>query len=327
MILVFALGVVVHELGHLLAGWLVGFHFTSFGIGPVALAIEHGRPKVRLRMGTSYAGYVSMQVGAIRRLRRRFLIFIVGGPVANLLSLPMTALMVNYVFPAWSHSWLSIPAGQFAEISLLLGILGFVPISDGSDGQRISMLLGQPVAARRLMSFLALASQARNGIRPRLWRRSWLKAATQLQDGRKDEFYGKWMAYASANDAKDADLAAALLERCLELARPRSSVLLDTAIREAAVFSAWFRQDAKLAEKWLALLKHPRQVSPLLKFRTDIAILSAHSQFDECLARWQEGFAFIENIPASPNKATLREGWLEWQTEIEHRRGLLDCIP
>jgi hypothetical protein len=62
---VVVLAIVVHELGHLLAGSLVGFHFNSFGIGPVALAIEHGRPKVRLRMGTSYAGYVSMQVGAI----------------------------------------------------------------------------------------------------------------------------------------------------------------------------------------------------------------------------------------------------------------------
>jgi hypothetical protein len=224
--------------------------------------MEHGRLKIRVRTGTAHAGYVAMQTGAICRLRRRFLIFVIGGPAANLLSLPLTALLVNHVFPAWSHSWLAIPAGQFAAISLAIGIGSLLPFGDGSDGQRIAILFRSPVATRRLLTCLALGSQVRKGIRPKLWKHTWLDTASRLRDGAKDEFFGKWLAYVSANDAKDADLAAFYLERCLELARGRGSKLLDIAIREATVFTAWFWQDANLAEKWLAQVKRPGQVSP-----------------------------------------------------------------
>jgi len=320
IISVFVLAVVVHELGHLFAGWLVGFHFTSFGIGPVVATIEHGRLKVRIRTGTGYSGYVSMQVGTIRRLRRRFLIYVVGGPGANLLSVPVMALLVNHVFPAWSHSWLAIPAGEFAAISFFIGSLGFLPLGDGSDGQRIAMLMKRPVAARRLLSCLALANQYRNGVRPKLWRRTWLRAASEPRDGLKDEFSGKWAAYSSANDGKDAPLAAACLERCLEIARGRGSKVLDHSIREAAVFCAWFRQDATLAEKWLTQVKRPRQISPLVKFRIDVAILSVRQEYAQCLELWQKGLSFIDNMPTSPNRNLLRDQWLEWRTEIEERQ-------
>ena len=33
--------VTVHELAHLLAGWLVGFHFDRISIGPLSLRIEY----------------------------------------------------------------------------------------------------------------------------------------------------------------------------------------------------------------------------------------------------------------------------------------------
>jgi hypothetical protein len=216
---VLVLPIVVHELGHLFTGWLVGFHFSSFSIGPFSLAIEHGRLKVRLRTSLAALGYVAMNVGGIRHLRRRFLIFVAGGPAANLLSLPVTALLVNHLFPAWGRSWMAIPAGQFVALSLLIGCGSLLPFGDGSDGQRISMLLSSAGSARRLLCCLALGGQARKGIRPRLWKRTWLNAATRLQDGSKDEFFGKWLAYVSANDAKDTDLAASYLERCLGLAR------------------------------------------------------------------------------------------------------------
>ena len=131
-----------------------------------------------------------MEVGGIRRLRRRFLIFIAGGPAANLLSLPLTVLLVNHLFPAWGRSWMAIPAGQFAALSLLIGGGALLPFGDGSDGQYISTLLSSAGSARRLLSCLALSSQMRKGKRAKLWRRTWLNAASHLRDGTKDEFSG-----------------------------------------------------------------------------------------------------------------------------------------
>src|SRR5580765_5307620 len=43
------LAITVHEIGHLIAGWAVGFRFSVIRIGPFSLSLEHGRLRVRIR--------------------------------------------------------------------------------------------------------------------------------------------------------------------------------------------------------------------------------------------------------------------------------------
>src|SRR5258707_5552884 len=43
------LAVAIHELGHLTAGWLVGFHFSHISVGPLSVRVEYGRLKVQIR--------------------------------------------------------------------------------------------------------------------------------------------------------------------------------------------------------------------------------------------------------------------------------------
>src|SRR5579863_2530590 len=67
-ILAFLAVVIVHECGHLLAGWMVGFRFSRVAIGPFCLKIEHGRLKVEARGRlTGAAGYAGMHVNKVRR--------------------------------------------------------------------------------------------------------------------------------------------------------------------------------------------------------------------------------------------------------------------
>jgi hypothetical protein len=44
-----ALTTTIHELGHLLAGWMVGFRFSLIHIGPFSSTLEHGKLKARVR--------------------------------------------------------------------------------------------------------------------------------------------------------------------------------------------------------------------------------------------------------------------------------------
>ena len=43
----FVLCIAVHEMGHLVAGWAVGFRFSFVSVGPFSLRLEHGMLKVR----------------------------------------------------------------------------------------------------------------------------------------------------------------------------------------------------------------------------------------------------------------------------------------
>jgi hypothetical protein len=68
------LTITIHELGHLLAGWMVAFRFSLVDVGPFSLIVEHGKLKARIRREMLASGSAGMHVKTVRRLRRRLLI-------------------------------------------------------------------------------------------------------------------------------------------------------------------------------------------------------------------------------------------------------------
>jgi len=322
LIFVVALGlsVTVHEFGHLLAGWALGFQFSFLSIGPFSLRLEYGLLKVRVRREMPVLGYAGMHVNGVKRLRRRMLVYIAAGPAANLISVPVAVILTNHAFPSLMYSWTSSLAAEFVMISILLFALGLVPLGSSSDGSRIAMLLRSRERARRWISTIAVGGQQRKGTRPKHWRQTWLRTATSLHDHSLDEFSGNWMAYISANAKKDTSLASLHLERCLELAHLLRHSTRDLVAQETAVFAAWFRKDAALAEKWASQVKKPKLTQHVLRIRMNLALCCARRDFAGASDIWQQGFTLIEKLPATLSRDRLRESWLEWQAEIQERR-------
>lgn len=316
--------VVVHEVGHLLAGWIVGFRFSRISIGPLCLKIEHGRLKVEGRGRlTGAAGYAGMHVNSVRRLRRRLLIFTLGGPTANLLSFAVMIALLDYSAPGAPNNWMSLPARLFAQISLIIGLVNLVPFSVGalfSDGARIAMLFRSRARTRRWMSIAAIGDQNQKGVRPRQFRRTWLNAASSLHDGSVDDVAGNLLAYAAANDGKDEPIAALRLERCLELMHLLGPSTQNVISLEAAVFSSWFRKNPVIAQKWFEHVKKLKAITPLQRIRVDVALLCGREEFELALPKWQEGLTLINKLPGAPTQKRLLEGWLEWQEQILQRQ-------
>lgn len=324
LLLVFAifLAITVHELGHLIAGRAVGFRFSVIQIGPFSLALEHGRLRVRIRREMSALGYAGMHIDRVSRLRRRMLIYVAAGPLANLLSVPATVVIVDHVFPRLGKSWVAVPAAEFALISLMFTMLSLVPIQSGllSDGARIDMLLRSRERSRRWLSIAAIGMASNGGTRARDWRRTTLQRATAVNDNSMDTFTGNWLAYFSANDKKDAGTAASHLETCLRFAPRLSNPIRDLVAQEAAVFSAWFRNDGSLADKWLTQVKKPQLMHRLLRLRLDIALHCSHQDYDAAERIWQEGLTFIERSTSGNPQLRLNESWIEWREEIRERQ-------
>ena len=316
--------IVVHECGHLLAGWMVGFRFSRVAIGPFCLKIEHGRLKVEARGRlTGAAGYAGMHVNKVRRLRRRLRVFTAGGPLANLLSFALVTVLLDHLPPGMRNPWIWLPAGLFAQISLIIGLINLIPFSVGAlftDGARIAMLCRSRSRARRWISVAAMGEQTQKGVRPKKLKRTWLHAASSVHDGSVDDVAGNWLAYASASDRKDDHAAALHLERCLELMHLLGPSMQNVISLEAAVFTAWSRRNPGIAQKWFDRAKNLKTIPPLQRIRVDVAMLCGREEFDFALTRSQEGAAFIAKLPVSPTQNRLREGWSEWQDEIRQRR-------
>lgn len=317
------IAVTIHELGHLAAGWFVGFHFSHVSLGPFSLRVEYGRLKVQIRRDFGALGYTGMHIETVNRLRRRLLLYAASGPSANLISGTLAALFVSLAAPSFRTTWVASFTAGFSVLSLLMGLLSLVPYGKTlrSDGARIWMLLHSYEGTRRWITAAALASQQRKGVQAKNWKRTWLKAVCSVRDASIDEISGNMLAYIAASAIKDAPTAAAHLERCLELAPLSQPTARDFVAREAAYFCAWFRGDPTLADRWLAQMKRPKLTNPLLQIRTNIALDCARHSFDEATGAWQKGADFIERLPVTVIKGLLQESWREWGDEIRQRQG------
>jgi len=301
---------------------LVGFHFSHISVGPLSVRVEYGRLKVQIRRDIGALGYAGMHIETVTGLRRHFLLYAAAGPAANLISGTLAALFVNFPPLPLRMTWVASFAAGFSVLSLILGLLSLVPYGKTlrSDGARIWMLLTSYEGTRRWITAAALASQQRKGVRPKDWKRTWLKAVCSLRDASFDEISGNMLAYIAASDIKDAPTAASHLERCLELTPSSQPMSRDFVTREASFFCAWFRSDPLLAERWISQMKRPKVMSPLLRIRTDIALDCAHLKFDDAIDDWRKGAVFIEHLPITPFKVPLQESWREWGDEIRDKK-------
>lgn len=318
-----ALTVVVHELGHLFAGWVVGLQFHAIHIGPFSLSSEHGKLRMRARREMLAAGPTGMYARTVRRLRRRLLLATAGGPVANVVSVPVAVILINRMFPQLAETSWGAFASQFTVFSLIAAIANLAPIRSDilqSDGAVIETLLCSRERRRRWMSLYAVGKQYKDGVRPRNWRCTWVKAAVSVGDASYETFSGNWLAYMAASDRKDDQVAAIHLEKCLRLTPKMPVSITDVVAQEAAVFSGWSRRDASLADKWYSQMKKPRQLEELFRLRLEVAMACAHQHFDDANRTWRKGLTFIESMKARPARSNLRDSWLEWQTEIRERQ-------
>ncbi len=316
------LAVAVHEFGHVLAGWIVGFRCAAIAIGPVCFDLRTRNFQKRSNQGMPTSGFAVMRIDRIRRLRRRFMFVSAGGPAANLLSVAAVPLLVKFVFPGFERSWAVNLAVFFVVISLILSLVNSLPLRRRgfyTDGGRIEMLLSSPRETKRWLAIHGLLHQFRQGVPAKNWNRHWAKTAASFRDGSTDELTGNWLAYARGSSCNDDAGASLFLERCLELAAVAGLAGRDFLVQEAAIFTAWFRNDPVKAKAWNDRLIRVAQVPELNRIRWEVASSCARAQFDNALQSWRQGLDLIRRFP--PDVRSVSEPvWLEWQEEIEERR-------
>ena len=312
-----ALSILIHELGHLIAGWLVGFRFSYFTVGPVRLRLQDGKLKVSLVRERTALGDTGMRVDRVARLRRRLVFYGLGGTAANALSLPVAIMVANHTPYALTHPLAMSFAAQFTLISIVLAFVNVIPGPSGSvtDGSRIATLMSDRKRVRRYLALCAVRVQNQKGVRPKDWRQTWLKVACSVPDGSVDDFWGNWLAYQSASARSDKHEANAHLDICLRLSCLQTQDVRRRLMQEAAFFSAWFLHDLKLSNKWLAQVE-TRQPMLLLTRRLDIATQCSRKEFLQAWQTWENTLVHFQALPEIEAKRTLLGDWLDFGDQI-----------
>jgi hypothetical protein len=305
--------ILVHEAGHILAGWLVGFRFRCLWFGPVSI--------VRTRRGLScqpsdarrYA-VSSCPVGA-RGMVTRFVVYALGGSAANLV-LAVVAFMA-VVSPRSHLSGFGLRLiVVLGLLSLWVGLCCLIPIrvrGQNQDGKQILDALRHPSLARRNLALQGLTYMRIRGVRPRCWPASLVRHILRPVDATVTT--GAAWSYASgwALDRRDFTTAAGFLQLLLSDA-PAAQQLRSVAPLiplEAAYFYARHGNDPAASRQWLAV-DSASQFAVFMRWRAEAAIHLVEGRPEEALAAAEH--SLVELVRLTPE---LEQAGMEGETEAE----------
>ena len=256
--------VIWHELGHLLAGRLVGFRFVLVTFGPFRLA----REATGLRFSLINTNLMQWQGRALSippsfgDYRHQRMVLLAGGPLATglhlCLLLALNDSLRDQVVPAWlglALLWLLLTAVMLLPATAVPQKIG----GNYTDVARIWQMWRGGKKLRQQLALTNLIEASLRGVEPANLDDSFV-ARTLTAPAESDEaLVGHYIAHTQALERGEVDAAAVLLEQTLVRLqwRPpaqRSPVILAAA----AYFVARYGQDLPLAQAWLDLIQPER---------------------------------------------------------------------
>jgi hypothetical protein len=280
--LAFYVTITVHEAGHLLAGLSVGYDFSIFAVGALNLTRADGKWRVAIGnpawVPKSFMGFTLFFINDYTEFRRRMMIYIGGGPLANFL-----LLVVAYLALRASNFTMSASLFATAPLTWVLGTAltgvvwtaAFILLTSlypsqwlPTDGSKLWKLLWNDARTDRLRAQTQIGSAVLRGVRPRDWEPAWIETALARKDGSASEANAHYLAYRWALDTKAMVRAEQHLAQAVRLRFKLSPADRLLILIEAAFFELRFNANAANADAWLKKLgSQQRQTHPIPRLR------------------------------------------------------------
>jgi hypothetical protein len=311
------LTIVIHEAGHLVAGWSVGLRFKGVRTDPFRIRVEAGKWKFKVRPRLFW-GFAHMSLDRVRRVRRRLVIFIAGGPAASILCGIAGIVAGEFGIARYDSPW---PAFMefFGAWSLIVGCISLVPFRTrgfANDAMLLRTILFSKSGATQMMASYALSTVKGGSLLPPDYVPRWFRMAATSTKLPSSDYFSNWLAY---DNAQEMELAAQYLERCLAHCWRMDGEQRDQLIAEAAVFTGSRRGDNVKAEVWSKRIKYPERLHEVWKARVVIALLCAKMQFEKANAELDRALSLIREAPDGAQRQRLEAAWVKWKQEIRQR--------
>jgi hypothetical protein len=271
--------IVIHEVGHLVLGFLVGFRLIAIRFGPIHISLPF-RISFKFEKKTGRSGFANMIPVRSDRLRSRAIVFIAGGPLANLM-VGAIILSLGFGRPL---------AAAFAALSIVVGLANLIPFRRSalvSDGKRLLTLFHKREQGERFLAILQLAAELQSGVEPEALSPDFLAKAKAGKNESPDTVMAYALAYTAAWYQNNDDATAQLLETCLEYSQFTPPSMREALKCDAAIFQARKRKRIDLAEQWLSEIPEKAHI-PGLRLRAESAILEARGDLEGALKKLDE---------------------------------------
>jgi len=317
VIFVFIDAIAIHESGHLIAGWLAGLDFERASVGWFWILREKHGFRFRLKRHVLW-GQAEMSLDRICHIRRKLVLFTLGGPLATFFSL---FIGVGAAWAADSHitGSLSFTLDLFVYASFFLFLIGLFPARYGrypNDALLLKTLMRSADSAKPLLAMYTLDMQKRNGADPFRVNRRWVELCYSEGENPIGKYFEYWRDYMSTVET-DNETAAGSLERCLAASSSLTSDQRDQLIAEVTYFAAWHRRDAAKAEIWFARISNLEGLHLVERLRAQAAIDAAGARFSKALQRCDQALRYFQENPSGSRGPEVETGWLDWRQRIQ----------
>ncbi|MBO0778876.1 MAG: M50 family metallopeptidase [Ktedonobacteraceae bacterium] len=286
----------LHECGHILAGLLQRCRFELLIVGPLKVAREHGKIRVGLNKSLALAGgLAATSPQDTSHMRRRFIIIVLGGPLASFVFAGLLwALSLSFPEAALWRNCLQLTG----LLSLIIFLVTALPLPMGTfytDGARALMLLRKGEEARRWAALISLQRLSLGVQPPMHWNGDLMHQATARDDASMDNLIGCWLSYYAAVDRDDEAWAGQLIERLKHCHASATTLVSAPLALDIAYFVARYQRNATEAAHWYAQGKKAK-VPRGIFLRTEAALALSQNKFEETRAKAEEGQRELSRI-------------------------------
>ncbi len=255
---VIAFGVVsqmfIHEVGHVVAGFAVGFRFLTIAVFPLQI----------MRCGKIWSLSPCFEFGQgggtpsgpihyadIPKLRKRLFLQYAGGPFFGFLG--STVALVGWfylgsVYPADAAIVSAVRSS--AILGFVINLLNTLPLIKGADGEYLKILAHENEASLACTAVMAVAYSAANGTRFDAFDEKLRRLITDPSTPSSVEIVGLHYAYYAALSADEIEEADQYMHRLQEVGGRKENVSWMMDIQtELAFFSGFHRDDPAVARR------------------------------------------------------------------------------
>jgi len=281
--------VLVHELGHVIAGFATGLRVARVSLGPLEIR-DFGRPRLRI-VPSLQAGVVLVpyeRAASLGPLRWGLIISTAAGP---LVGLGFGGALIALAGGLHLRGPVS-PLEMAGQVSLILGVLNLLPLRTGealADGRRIFSLLLRTRESGHILVATMMLGEALSGRRPREWDAGLLGVLERSPE----EPFARLCLYEAAMDRGEIELAGRHLDAAVDLRKENWNAADAILFAEAAYYAARHRGDARAGRSWLAVADGWTVVD-YLRARAEAAVLCAEGRALEGRQRAVAGLAALQ---------------------------------
>lgn len=305
-LLVYYLGIGLHETGHFLVARAVGLAPHMLIIGPIRLTWDEDKVTAQFERRFPMGGLVIVRPQSGQMLPRQMALMTAGGPGASV----AVALVCLAIAFAWPEQWITeglpgyVPAFflLLGFMSALLAVLSLFPSRLGglvTDGSRLIRLWrGGPEAERDAVIWSVLATMY-GPTRLSAVPAELIESATRLADGSLEECQAHALAYSFALDRGDVAVAGAHLERAVALISTMPKMVHPALWLEVCYFAARHGQDVEQARDAFAKSLGGLGIQPWSRLRAESALALAEGEHAKASALAREGLAMLARKPGT----------------------------